>query len=243
MKMSALSTAAERTVRSDRQAGKSELRWMLAGPLVYLFLLGPALWMIFCYAPAESTMGDVQRILYLHVPVAWSALAACLAMGGCGVAYLVRRDLRWDRWSQAAAEVGWLCSTLTLATGSLWAREAWGVWWTWEPRLTSSLVLWFIYMGFFVVRSSLEDPQRRARVGAVLALLGVVDVPLILLATRWFRGVHPVAPEMDPRMRITLLAAGVGFVAFFALIAVVRRQQLDLAEQCACLEAQNNAHR
>jgi heme exporter protein C len=155
--------------------------------------------------------------------------------------YLVRRDVRWDHWSQAAGEVGWLCSSLTLITGSLWARQAWGVWWTWEPRLTSSLVLWFIYMGFFVVRASLEDPQRRARVGAVFALVGVADVPLVLLATRLYRGVHPITPEMDPRMRLTLLTAGIAFLAFFALVACLRRQQLEVAEQCACLEAQERA--
>jgi heme exporter protein C len=137
--------------------------------------------------------------------------------------------------------VGWLCSTLTWATGSLWAREAWGVWWTWEPRLTFTLVLWFIYAGVFVVRAGLEDPQRRARVSAVLALLGVADVPMIFMATRWFRGVHPVAPEMDPRMGLTLVVAGVSFIAFFALLTFLRRQQLQLAEQCDCLEAQETA--
>lgn len=224
------------------QAALSEGRsWrMLAGPLVFVCLLGPALLMIFLYAPAESTMGEVQRILYLHVPVAWCGLVGCVAMGGCGVMYLLRRDLAWDHWSQAAGELGWLCSTLTLLTGSLWARAAWGVWWTWEPRLTSSLVLWLIFMGYFVIRSSLEDPQRRARVAAVFALVGVADVPLIVLATRWFRGVHPVAPEMDPRMRLTLVLAGLGFIAFFALVAILRKQQLALAEQVACLESRTH---
>ncbi len=221
----------------------TRLQWrLMVGPLLFLCLLAPAILMIFLYAPAESTMGEVQRILYLHVPVAWCGLAGCLAMGTCGALYLLRRDLVWDHWSQAGAEVGWLCSTLTLATGALWARQAWGVWWTWEPRLTFSLVLWLIYAGFFVVRAGLEDPQRRARVSAVLALLGVADVPLILMATRWFRGVHPVTPEMDPCMRLTLVVAGVSFIVFFALLTFLRRQQLELAEQCASLEAQETAY-
>jgi heme exporter protein C len=207
-----------------------------------LFLLGPALLMIFLYAPAESTMGEVQRILYVHVPVAWCSLVGCLAMGFCGAIYLFRTNLVWDHWSQAAAEVGWLCSTLTLVTGSLWAHDAWGVWWTWEPRLTSSLMLWLIFMGFFVIRASLEDPRRRARIGAVFAVVGVADVPLVLLATRWFRGVHPVTPEMDPRMRLTLLMASVSFVAFFTFVTILRKQQLELAEQCACLESQATVH-
>ena len=133
--------------------------WLLAAGL--LCLLAPAILMIFLYAPAESTMGEVQRILYLHVSLAWCGLAGCLTMAICGVLYLIRRDLRWDHWSQAGAEVGWLCSTLTLATGSLWARQAWGVWWTWDPRLTFFLVLWLVFAGIFVVRAGLEDPQRR----------------------------------------------------------------------------------
>ena|SRR5581483_11886253 len=210
----------------------------VVGPLLFPCLLGPALLMIFLYAPTEATMGAVQRILYLHVPVAWCGLAGCLAMATCGALGLCRRDLKWDHWSRAAAEVGWLCTTLTLATGSLWAREAWGVWWTWEPRLTFSLLLWLIYASFFLVRASLDDPQRRARVAAVLALLGAADMPLILLATRWFRGVHPVSPEMDAAMRLTLLVSAVSFIAFFAFLTLLRQRQLALAEQCAALECQ-----
>lgn len=214
------------------------LRWPMVGPFLVLSLLGPAILMIFCYAPAESTMGEVQRIVYLHVPVAWCGLLGCLTMGACGALFLVRRDLKWDHWARAAGEAGWLCSSLTLITGSLWARQAWGVWWTWEPRLTSSLVLWFIYMGYFVVRTSVEDPLRRARTGALFALIGLADVPLILLATRWFRGVHPVTPEMDPRMRLTLIVSAISFIALFGFVVMLRRQQLNLGEQCAWLESQ-----
>lgn len=203
-----------------------------------LTLLATAVWMIFCLAPTEATMGDVQRILYLHISVAWCGLAGCVAMGVFAAVYLCRRRLAWDHWSQAAAEVAWLCVTLTLATGSLWAHEAWGVWWTWEPRLTSSLVLWFILAGIFLLRSGIDDPHRRARVGAVLAILGLGDLPLVMMATRWFRGVHPVAPEMDPVMRQVIVAAVVGFTAFFALLTWQRRSQLGLAERVAALEAQ-----
>ncbi|MFO0969836.1 MAG: cytochrome c biogenesis protein [Gemmataceae bacterium] len=210
-------------------------------PFGLLVLLVPAVLMSFFYAPTEATMGQAQRIVYLHVPMAWCGLAGCLTLGFCGTCYLFRRNLAWDHWAQAAAEVGWLCCTLNLITGSLWARQAWGVWWTWEPRLTFTLVLWLIYAGYFLLRAGLDEPHRRARVSAVLALLGVADVPLILMATRWFRGVHPVAPEMDPRMRVTLLVSGLSFVVFFALLTRLRRHQLDKAEQCAVLEAQEPA--
>jgi heme exporter protein C len=208
----------------------------LAAGVLIAGLMFTSMWMIFFVAPTEATMGDVQRIVYLHVAVAWCGLAGCLAMGFCGAMFLVRRRLAWDFWSQAAGEVGWLCATLTLITGSAWAHEAWGVWWTWEPRLTSSLVLWIIYAGLFLVRSSIEDPYRRARIVGVLSIVGMSDAPLVLMATRWFRGVHPVTPEMDPRMRLVLWASVIGFTALFAYLAVQRRRQLEVAERTAHLE-------
>ena len=186
-------------------------------------------WAIFWAAPREVTMGDVQRIVYLHVAVAWCGLAGCIVMGLTAVAYLVRRHPAWDRWSQAAGELGWLCSSLTLATGSLWAHEAWNTWWTWEPRLTATLVLWLVFAGYFLVRASLDDPARRARLSAVLAILALADVPLVIMATRWFRGIHPVTPEMDPQMRLVLLTSLVTFSSLFVLLAVLRKAQLELA--------------
>lgn len=197
--------------------------------------------MIFLFAPREITMGDVQRIVYLHVAVAWCGLAGCVAMGLAAVAYLARRNPAWDRWSQAAGELGWLCSTLTLATGSLWAHEAWNTWWTWEPRLTASLVLWTVFAGYFLVRTSIEDAQRRARLSAVLAILALADVPLVIMATRWFRGMHPVTPEMDPQMRIVLLLSIISFSALFILLVVLRKEQLELAARVLSRE-QRAAH-
>lgn len=212
----------------------------LAVAMVILSLLVAAILAIFFYAPTEATMGDVQRILYLHVSVAWGGLAGCLGMGTCGAIYLLRRRLEWEHWSLAAAEAGWLCATLTLVTGSLWAHEAWGVWWTWEPRLTASLVLWLIFAGIFLVRAGIDDPHRRARIGAVLAILAVADIPLVVMATRWFRGMHPVAPEMDLRMRLVLLVAVVSVTAFFVFLVIQRRFQLELSERAAAVEAQRS---
>ena len=187
-------------------------------------------------APTEATMGHVQRILYVHVAVAWFALLSFVVMAATGLMYLVRRQLKWDHWSQAAGKLGWLCSSLTLLTGSFWAHEAWGTWWTWDPRLTTAFVLWAIYSGYLIVRAGLEDPHRRARLSAVVAILGLLDVPLVILATRWFRGVHPVSPEMEPAMRIILLLCVLGFSAFFALLLGRRRLQLDQEDRLASLE-------
>lgn len=206
-------------------------------PLLFVaVLLAVAHWMIFCVAPREVTMGDVQRIVYLHVSVAWCGLAGCLALGIAAAGYLFRRTQRWDHWSQSAAEVGWLCTTLTLMTGSLWAHEAWNTWWTWEPRLTSSLVLWMLFAGYHLVRSSIDDPCRRAQTCSVLAVLMLADVPLVVMATRWFRGVHPVTPEMDPRMRMVLLVSVVSYTVFFAALTVARRRQLGVAAELTTRE-------
>jgi heme exporter protein C len=216
---------------------ENHLRRPVIAPIAVALLMAVTLGLIFFYAPTEATMGDVQRIMYLHIAVAWCGLAGCVAMGVCGCLYLVRRDLGWDHWLQAAGEVGWLCSTLTLVTGSLWAHEAWNTWWTWEPRLTASLILWMIYAGIFVVRSGIDDAAQRARIAAVLAILGTADVPIVILATRLFRGMHPATPEIDPRMRLVLLVSIVSFTALFACLAWRRRRQVALAESLAHRQA------
>jgi heme exporter protein C len=183
---------------------------------------------IFVWAPTEQTMGTVQRIMYVHVAVAWLGLTGLAITAASGLLYLLRRDLLWDHWSLAAAELGWLSCTLTLATGSLWASHAWNTWWTWDPRLTTVFILWLIYSGYLIVRSSQEDVHRRARTSAVLAIAGVLDVPLVVLATRWFRGMHPAAPEMEPAMRGILWFSAASLFAFFALLLVLRQKQIRM---------------
>ncbi len=185
-----------------------------------------ALVMALYFAPTEETMGHVQRILYLHVSVAWIGLLGFAVMGAAAMAYLFRRDLDWDCWSQAANEVGWLCCSLTLLTGSLWAHSAWGTWWTWDPRLTTMFILWALCSCCLVVRGSIEHPHHKARLAGIIAVLGLIDLPLVVMATRWFRGVHPVSPEMEPTMRITLLLNVVAFTIFFTVLFLRRRSQL-----------------
>jgi heme exporter protein C len=187
-------------------------------------------------APTEATMGHAQRVLYVHVSVAWLALAGFIVVAASGLLYLLRRDLWWDRWAQAAAEVGWLCSCLTLTTGSLWAHSAWGTWWTWDPRLITSFILWTIYGGYLVSRGSVDDPHARARIAAVLSIVGVLDVPLVIMATRWFRAIHPVSPSLEPAMRLTLLLTVAGFTAFATQLVVCRRNQLQLENLLGELE-------
>jgi len=185
-------------------------------------------------------MADAYRIVFIHVAVAWIGLAGLLLTAAAGAMYLLRRNLSWDHWAQAAAELGWLGCTLTLITGSLWAHAAWNAWWTWDPRLTTAFILWAIYSGWLLLRRGVDDPHRRARLGAVLAIAGVVDIPLVLTATRWLRGMHPVAPTMEPWMHAALLASVCGLTVLFALLLVLRRTQLGLESLLEELQPPDN---
>ncbi len=223
---------------------------MNAGPgrltaigLVHLLagILAPAaVFAIFFLAPAEKTMGPVQRILYLHVAVAWFALGACLVTGMAAGGYLLTRRPAWDHWSCAAAETGWLAATLTLISGSLWARAAWNTWWTWDPRLTTVFLLWALYSAGLLIRAAAPDAQRGARLAAVVAVVALVDLPLIFLATRWFRGMHPVAPAMPAVMRAVMGLGAAGFGLVLLLLLVHRRAQLGAAHRLDLLEWEAN---
>jgi len=219
----------------DKAAGKTPWGAVVWSVLCFGFGAAPMA-AIFLLAPREETMGDAQRILYVHVSVAWFGLLCFLIMAGTGVIYLLRRDLSWDHWSQSAAELGWLCTALTLITGSLWAHAAWNTWWTWDPRLATTFVLWAICSAYLIVRGSLEDPHRRARLSAVLAILGAVDLPLVIMATGWFRGIHPAAPDMEPPMRAVLLVSIGSFSVLFSILLKRRRAQLRLAAMLALRE-------
>lgn len=215
------------TPRTSRIAG-------LAAPLVVATLLAAAHGMIFVFAPREVTMGDVQRILYLHVAVAWCGLAGCLAMGGTAALYLLRRDLIWDHWSRASGEVGWLCTTLTLATGSLWAHEAWNTWWTWEPRLTTFLILWILYAGYHVVRGSLRSQAKRT-VSAVMGIVFFVNLPIVWKSIEWWRGsLHPKNVTMTGEMRATLLLGMAAWIVVY-LAATLQRMRLEYRAEARAL--------
>lgn len=214
-------------------------RWFgVASDLVAALGVTGAIVAISLWAPTEATMGHAQRIVYVHVAVAWLDLAGILAAAAGGLLYLLRRDLAWDHRAQAAAEVGWVASSLTLVTGSLWAHEAWGSWWTWDPRLTTAFILWTLYCGYLMVRSAIDDHHRRARAAALLAIVSAINVPLVMMATRWFRGMHPVAPEMEPAMRVVLLASVLSFTLLFAALWARRCRQLHLESRVEMLEQQ-----
>ncbi|MGD2121936.1 MAG: cytochrome c biogenesis protein [Gemmatimonadota bacterium] len=155
-------------------------------------------WEVFFWVSTERTMGVVQRIFYIHVPAAWVAFMAFGIVALCSAVYLWLKDERLDMAALSAAEGGMLFTTIVLLTGPLWAKVAWGVWWDWDLRLTLTLLLWFIYLGYFLVRTSSENPQKGKRFAAVVGIVGALDIPLIHISVKWFRSLHPEPVVMNP---------------------------------------------
>ncbi len=159
--------------------------------LVVMHLLGLNAFFIAFRAPIEASQGAAQKIFYWHVPSAMVMMLFFIIGGVASVAYLIKRSPKFDLLASSFIEVGFLFCTIVLVTGPLWAKPIWGAWWTWETRLTSTLFVWLIFFGYFILRSSLEDKDDARLYSAVLALFGCLDVPIIMLAVRLWRGVHP----------------------------------------------------
>ena len=160
--------------------------------IVSIILLGIATYLALVYAPTELVMGDVQRVFYFHIGTAWTALLGFIFAGVFSIVYLITKDLKWDRVQVAAVEVSLVFFLITIALGSIWARPAWNTWWTWDPRLTTAAVTELIYIAYFMLRQGIDDPDRRARFGAVYALIGGISAPITFFAIRLFRTIHPV---------------------------------------------------
>ena len=155
-------------------------------------LMAAATWMVFFYAPLERVMGAVQRVFYFHVAAGWLGLVAFLGAGVAGVIFLVRPAKKWDVWAVALVEVGLVYALINIVTGSIWARPAWNTWWTWDPRLVTATIMELVYVAYLMLRQGIEDPERRARFGAIYAILGSVTVPLTYFSIRIWRTIHPV---------------------------------------------------
>ena len=203
-------------------------------------------WMSFFWVSTEATQGIVQRIFYVHVPAAWTSFLAFGISALCSGVYLWLRDDRLDRAAVCAAEGGLIFATIVLTTGPLWGRIAWGTYWTWEPRLTLTLLLWFIFVGYFMVRNSTEDPEKGKRFAAVVAIVGALDIPFIHLSVLWFRSLHPQpvvakpdGPTLPGDMLATLLTGLAVFtVLFFGLFFF--RYALEVVRSEADLRARRS---
>lgn len=149
-------------------------------------------YLVFGYAPIDATQGMVQKLFYWHVASAFTMFAAFILAGIMSVLYLIKRNVAFDTWEMGFVEMGLLFSTIVLITGPIWAKPMWGVWWIWEPRLTSTLFIWLIFMTYFILRTSITSPDKKRVYCAVLTILGCLDIPIIILAVKLWRGVHPV---------------------------------------------------
>jgi len=187
----------------------------------------------FATSPPDRDMGHLQKIMYVHVPAAWSAFICFAIVFVASVRYLWRRQERSDLLAASAAEVGTVFTALTLVLGSIWGRPTWGVWWTWDARITSTAVLLVIFVGYLSLRAFAEDPDRRARWSAAVGILGALNVPVVYMSVKWWRTLHQVQSSpstVDPAYALGLRANGIAFL--LVLIYFVRRRyQAALAER------------
>ncbi|HXJ32596.1 MAG TPA: cytochrome c biogenesis protein CcsA [Candidatus Eisenbacteria bacterium] len=202
------------------------------------------LYLIFCVVPTEAEMGIVQRIFYFHVPCAWVAFAGFFTVAGASAVYLWKGWPGADHLAVAAAEVGVLFCTLVLVTGPIWARPIWGVWWTWDPRLTMTVILWAIYVAYLMLRAFGGEGEAVARYAAVLGIVGVIDIPVIHYAVRLLEGIHPSVLTqkqgggsglVDPMMRTTLYVASVTMLLVGGWLVALRVRTERLAAEVAVL--------
>src|SRR5512147_3263300 len=160
--------------------------------IVSIIVLGVATYLALVFAPTELVMGNVQRVFYFHIGTAWTALLGFILAAVFSVIFLISKDLKWDRYQVAAIEVSLVFFLITIVLGSIWARPVWNTWWTWDPRLTTAAVTELIYIAYFMLRQGIEDPNRRARFGAVYTIVGAISAPITFFAIRLFRTIHPV---------------------------------------------------
>ena len=195
-----------------------------------------SLYLTFVWVPMESTMGVVQRIFYVHVPSAFVAFVAFTIGGIASIQYLATRKNSYDDLSAAANEVGLLFAVVNLTTGMLWAKPVWGVYWAWDARLTTMLLLALIYAAYHILRQSVVEPTQRAVVCAVTSIFGMVDIPIVYMANQWWRTQHP-APvlsgegSIDPKMRFVLYFSFFALLSVFWILVRVRRRIEDLRRE------------
>ena len=213
-----------------------------------LLVLGAVLmvidvYLVFMVAPTDSVLGNVQRVFYFHVPMAILSFLAFLVVFVSSILYLAKRNQKWDRLAHAAAEVGVVFVTLALLTGIIWARPVWGVWWTWDPRLTTTLILWLIYVAYLMIRAYAPNRTQGANYAAVVGIVGFVDVPIVWLSVQWWRSIHPsavVGPlakagALEPVMQGILLFSLLTFLVLFLYLVRERMALRGLVDQIRML--------
>lgn len=205
-----------------RPLGLATLLVVAAGAAAGLFLV-----------PADALQGEPQRLMYVHVPAAWLAMLSFFVVFVMSVLYLVQRDPKWDLVAVSSAEVGVVFTGLAIFLGSLWGKPTWGVWWTWDPRLTTTAILLMIYVGYLVVRAFADDPEKRARWSAIIGIVGFIDVPIVYLSVLWWRTLHqpPSSPRSIAGEFVYVLLFNVAAFTLLYVYLMVRRYRLAVAER------------
>jgi heme exporter protein C len=205
-----------------------------------LLALGLSATLSLVVAPPDALQGEVQRLMYVHVPAAWLAYLSFFVVFVSSVAYLRTNRTRWDRVAAASAEIGVLFTALAITLGALWGKPVWGTWWTWDPRLTTTAMLLLIYIGYLAVRRITDNPTRRARWSAVIGIVGFVDVPIVHLSVVWWRSLHQQStvlrlggPQIEGSMLTALLVAVCAFTIVYAYLMAVRLRVGRLEERAA----------
>jgi heme exporter protein C len=193
--------------------------------------LAIAQWFIWMHAPVEETMGVVQKIFYIHLPLAWWAMMSFFTVFLASLMVLIKKDNKWDRLAGAACELGVLFSGLALFTGSLWGKPIWNVWWTWDPRLTTTLIMWFVYAAYLILRQSGVGGERGPVVRAALGVVAFLDVPLVFYSARKWRSIHPTVfgsqgGGLEPEMLVAVLVSIAAVGLFWAALLSLRARQL-----------------
>ena len=187
----------------------------------------------FGYAPREAVQGNVQRIMYLHVPSVLTAYLAFALVFLGSVGYLLTRRAGWDRLALAAAEPGVLFTGITIASGSIWGKPTWGTWWTWDARLTSTAVLFLVYVGYLLLRGMVDEPDRRARAAAVVGILGAANIPIVHFSVTWWRALHQpptmLGPGSAPMPLWMWMVVVINFLAFTLVLAYFLTRRMEIA--------------
>lgn len=204
---------------STATAPRAKRSATLIGALIVLALVAAAQAFGFLTSPPDRDMGHLQKIMYVHVPAAWNAFLAFVVVLAGSVMYLWKREEKWDLLAASAAEVAAVLSALTIALGSIWGRPTWGVWWTWDPRLTSTAILLVIIVGYLALRSFVDEPERRARWSAVVGILGALNVPIVYMSVRWWRTLHQ--PQSSPSTVDPAYAWGLRLNAIAFLLVMI----------------------
>lgn len=248
----ATESVSSRTASMEAAEGGA-FSWGFVLTAVTGLLILAALYMALIWAPDAANLESpaerfAQRIFYFHVPSAWLGFLAFIVAAVTGLLYLLTRQERWDIWGLASVEIGLAFFSMVLVTGSIWAKPTWNTWWTWDPRLTISAIAWLLYVGYLMLRGAIDNPERRARFGAVFALVAAFSVPINFMAIRWWRTIHPAVIaggsssdaqggfSLSPNIRTTLFFCLFAFTVLFVTLMYHRIRLENLTRRVDALK-------